>query len=65
MRHTRLGTLDVGRIGLGCMSMLTSDGDPNASIDSIRRAIDLGVTLIDTAEIYGPYVNEELVRRAL
>ncbi|WP_395641015.1 aldo/keto reductase [Pseudolysinimonas sp.] len=45
--------------------MLTSDGDPNASIDSIRRAIDLGVTLIDTAEIYGPYVNEELVGRAL
>nr|BFE72114.1 hypothetical protein GCM10020092_054150 [Actinoplanes digitatis] len=39
--------------------------DDNESIRTIHRAVDLGVTLIDTAEVYGPYVNEELVGRAL
>ena len=65
MKHTTLGTLDVGRIGLGCMGMLTSDADEAESIRTIHRAIELGVTLIDTAEIYGPFTNEELVGRAL
>jgi aryl-alcohol dehydrogenase-like predicted oxidoreductase len=65
MKHITLGTLDVGRIGLGCMGMLTSDADETESIRTIHRAIDLGVTLIDTAEIYGPFTNEELVGRAL
>ena len=65
MKHVTLGTLDVGRIGLGCMGMLTSDADESESIRTIHRAIDLGVTLIDTAEIYGPFTNEELVGRAL
>lgn len=65
MKHVTLGALDVGRIGLGCMGMLTSDADDAESIRAIHRAIDLGVTLIDTAEIYGPFTNEELVGRAL
>jgi aryl-alcohol dehydrogenase-like predicted oxidoreductase len=47
------------------MGMLTSDADEAESIRTIHRAIELGVTLIDTAEIYGPYTNEELVGRAL
>jgi aryl-alcohol dehydrogenase-like predicted oxidoreductase len=67
MEHVTLGTLDVGRIGLGCMGMSGTygDGDDAESIRTIHRALDLGVTLIDTAEIYGPYGNEELVGRAL
>lgn len=69
MRHTRLGTLDVGRIGLGAMGMSTSytgaGTDDGESIRTIHRALDLGVTLIDTAEVYGPYTNEELVGRAI
>src|SRR6201999_3839804 len=69
VKHTTLGELDVGRIGLGTMGMssaYTGAGSDDAeSIRTIHRAIDLGVTLIDTAEVYGPYVNEELVARAL
>ncbi len=69
MKHVKLGTLDVARIGLGCMGMsaaYTGAGSDDAeSIRTIHRAIDLGVTLIDTAEVYGPFANEELVGRAL
>jgi aryl-alcohol dehydrogenase-like predicted oxidoreductase len=69
MKHINLGTLDVGRIGLGGMGMsaaYTGAGTDDAeSIRTIHRALDLGVTLIDTAEIYGPYTNEELVGRAI
>ena len=68
MKHIKLGTLDVGRIGLGAMGMAGIYGaatDEAESIRTIHRALDLGVTLIDTAEIYGPYTNEELVGRAL
>ena len=69
MRTARLGTLNVARIGLGAMGMshgYTGAGSDDAeSIRTIHRALDLGVTLIDTAEIYGPYTNEELVGRAL
>jgi len=69
MRHTTLGALDVGRIGLGAMSMSgyygKEDLDDDQAIRTIHRALDLGVTLIDTAEAYGPYVNEELVGRAV
>jgi aryl-alcohol dehydrogenase-like predicted oxidoreductase len=69
MQTARLGDLEVGRIGLGAMGM--SHGysgagqDDDEAIRTIHRALDLGVTLIDTAEVYGPYVNEELVGRAL
>jgi aryl-alcohol dehydrogenase-like predicted oxidoreductase len=69
MKHINLGTLDVGRIGLGAMGMsafYTGAGTDNAeSIRAIHRALDLGVTLIDTAEIYGPFTNEELVGQAI
>ena len=68
MKHITLATLDVGRIGLGAMSMSGSYGrdlDDAEAVRTIHRALDLGVTLIDTAEIYGPFHNEELVGRAL
>jgi aryl-alcohol dehydrogenase-like predicted oxidoreductase len=69
MRHVTLGSLDVGRIGLGCMGMsaaYTGAGSDDAeSVRTIHRALDSGVTLIDTAEIYGPFTNEELVGRAI
>ena len=69
MKHIRLRDLDVSRIGLGAMGMshgYTGSGtDDEQSVRTIHRALELGVTLIDTAEVYGPYVNEELVGRAL
>ena len=69
MQHARLRDLDVSRLGLGAMGMsagYTGAGeDEAASILTIQRALDLGVTLIDTAEVYGPYTNEELVGRAI
>jgi aryl-alcohol dehydrogenase-like predicted oxidoreductase len=69
MKHVKLGDLDVARIGLGILGMsfaYTGAGsDDNESIRTIHRALDLGVTLIDTAEFYGPYTNEELLGRAL
>src|SRR5215207_4188156 len=69
MKHTSLGQLDVSRIGLGAMAMSGYYLDPRSSdaesIRTIHRALDLGVTHIDTAEIYGPFANEELVGRAL
>src|SRR4051794_18180534 len=69
MKTAKLGDLEVGRIGLGAMGMsmaYTGAGrDDDESIRTIHRALDLGVTLIDTAEVYGPYVNEELVGKAI
>jgi aryl-alcohol dehydrogenase-like predicted oxidoreductase len=69
VKHARLGDLDVSRIGLGTMGMsfaYTGAGSDDAeSIRTIHRALELGVTFIDTAEVYGPYANEELVARAL
>jgi aryl-alcohol dehydrogenase-like predicted oxidoreductase len=69
MKHISLGGLDVSRIGLGTMAMsgfyLDASSSDGESIRTIQRALDLGVTHIDTAEIYGPYANEELVGRAL
>ena len=61
--------LAVSAIGLGCMGMSQSygpnPGDRHQMISLIRAAVDRGVTLFDTAEVYGPYVNEELVGEAL
>ncbi|WP_040690631.1 aldo/keto reductase [Nocardia vinacea] len=70
MKPAFLGTLEVSRIGLGAMTMAgtyTSGGglDDDESIRAIRRALDLGVTHIDTAEIYGPFHSEEIVGRAI
>jgi aryl-alcohol dehydrogenase-like predicted oxidoreductase len=59
--------LHAGAIGLGCMGMnhAYGPGDEAESIATIHRAIELGVTLLDTAEFYGPYINEELVGKAI
>jgi aryl-alcohol dehydrogenase-like predicted oxidoreductase len=69
MKHVSLGRLDVSRLGLGAMSMSgyynIGAGSDAESIRAIHRALDLGVTHLDTAEIYGPFINEELVGRAV
>jgi aryl-alcohol dehydrogenase-like predicted oxidoreductase len=71
MKKITLGTekLEVSRLGLGCMGMsafYTGSGqDDVGAIETIHRALELGVTFFDTAEIYGPYTNEELLGRAL
>ena len=70
MKNAALGALSVSRIGLGAMTMAgtyTTGGaiDDNESIRTIHRAIDLGATHIDTAEIYGPFHSEEVVGRAI
>jgi aryl-alcohol dehydrogenase-like predicted oxidoreductase len=67
MRTTKLGDLTVSAQGLGCMGMSQSYGaaDWDESIATIHRAIDLGVTFIDTADLYGTGHNEVLVGRAL
>lgn len=70
MKYRELGSsgLKVSAIGLGCMGMSHAYGptaDKEAMIELIRSAVKLGITFFDTAEIYGPYVNEELVGEAL
>src|SRR4030081_1425362 len=70
MQHAMLGSLRVSRIGLGAMTMAgtyTSGGglDDDESIRTIHRALDLGVTHIDTAEVYGPFHSEEVVGQAI
>ncbi len=69
MKKRKLGTqgLSVSELGLGCMGMSDFYGSRNdtESIATIHRALDLGVTLLDTADMYGPYLNEELVGRVI
>ena len=72
MQTRKLGTsnLDVSALGLGLMGMTQSYGTPEErddreSVATIHRAIELGCTFLDTAEVYGPYTNEELLGRAL
>ncbi|CAA9362464.1 MAG: Oxidoreductase, aldo/keto reductase family [uncultured Microvirga sp.] len=67
MKTRRLGSLEVSAIGLGCMSMTPIYGEPSEpeAVATIHRAIELGVTLIDTADAYNNGANEELVGRAL
>ncbi|MFD2470016.1 aldo/keto reductase [Amycolatopsis silviterrae] len=67
MPTRRLGKLDVGAQGLGCMGMsdFYGSGDETESIATVHRALDLGVTLLDTSDMYGYGANEELVGRAI
>jgi len=72
MTTRKLGArgLEVSALGLGCMGMsqfygASEERDDNESIATIHRAIDLGVTFFDTAEVYGPFVNEELLAKAV
>jgi len=67
MQTRKLGSLSVSALGLGCMGMSEFYGkrDDAESRATIDRALGLGVTLLDTADMYGPYTNEELVGRAL
>ena len=67
MQQRQLGTLSVSALGLGCMGMSAFYGttDTDESIATVHRALDLGVTFFDTAELYGPHANEELLGRAL
>src|ERR1700719_1668378 len=70
MQKRKLGksNLEVSAIGLGCMGMSVMYGPPKDKqemISVIRAAVELGVTFFDTAEVYGPFTNEELVGEAL
>jgi aryl-alcohol dehydrogenase-like predicted oxidoreductase len=68
MQKRKLGTLEVSAIGFGCMSISANYGpaaDRNQGVEVIRAAHDKGVTFFDTAEVYGPYANEQLVGEAL
>lgn len=68
-RTLGIGGLEVSALGLGCMGMSQSYGPPpgdrNEMISFVRAAVDRGVTFFDTAEVYGPFHNEDLVGEAL
>ena len=68
MKQRKLGTMQVSEIGAGCMSISSNYGAPapkEQGLKTIRTAFENGVTFFDTAEVYGPYTNEELVGEAL
>jgi aryl-alcohol dehydrogenase-like predicted oxidoreductase len=68
MKKRKLGNLEVSAIGLGCMGMSFGYGpakEKQEMISLLRKAVELGVTFFDTAEMYGPFTNEELVGEAL
>ncbi len=67
MTLRKLGELEVSALGLGCMGMSEFYGptDEREAIATIHRSVELGITLLDTADMYGPFTNEELVGRAI
>jgi len=68
MEKRKLGSLEVSALGLGCMGMSFGYGKPadrEEMIALIRTAVDHGVTFFDTAQVYGPFTNEDLVGEAL
>src|ERR1039458_9585577 len=67
MNTRKLGSLEVSALGLGCMGMSAFYGstDEGEAIATIQRARDLGITFLDTAQLYGPLTNEELVGKAI
>src|SRR6478735_12733179 len=67
MKHRRLAGLEVSAIGLGCMGMSAFYGsaDQEEAEATIQRALELGVNFLDTAQLYGPLTNEELLGRAV
>jgi aryl-alcohol dehydrogenase-like predicted oxidoreductase len=70
LQHRTLGTqssLTVSALGLGCMGMseFYGTGDEATAVETIHRALDLGVTFLDTADMYGPFTNEQLVGKAI
>ncbi len=67
MENRTLGQLTVSAQGLGCMGMseFYGTGDQAEAERTIQRALDLGITFLDTADMYGPFTNERLVGRAI
>jgi aryl-alcohol dehydrogenase-like predicted oxidoreductase len=67
MKTRRLGSLEVSELGLGCMGMSAFYGssDEEEAVATIQRALELGINFLDTAQLYGPLTNEELVGRAI
>ena len=67
MQKRKLGNLEVSALGLGCMGMSAFYGssDESEAVATIQRALELGIDFLDTAQVYGPLTNEELVGRAI